>query len=183
MTIGRSESCDIVLGDREVSRRHAVIRSDGERWVILDLESRNGVRLNGNAVLRVTRLRDGDTIEIPPAFRFVFLDGDATEWTTAGRQARLRVDPVNRRVVLNGQQVQPPLPVPQYLLLELLASEPGRTFTRDEVLAHCYAKFSAGVSEQAIESLVRRLRKRLAAIDPDTPIIATQKGYGYRLLI
>ena len=183
LTIGRSDSCDVVLVDREVSRRHASIRHEGDHWVLFDLESRNGIRLNGNAIERATRLRDGDTIEIPPNYRFVFLDGDATAWTEAGHTLRLRVDTENRRVVLNGRPIDPPLTVPQYLLIELLASEPGRVFTREEICARCYPAFTDGVSDLAIEGLVRRLRKRLAEVAPGTPIVSHKRGYGYQLLI
>lgn len=183
LTIGRSDSCEVVLGDREVSRRHAAIRNEGDRWIVIDLDSRNGVRLNGNVIERATRLRDGDTIEIPPSFRFVFLDGDATAWTPEGRRLRLRVDADSRRVVLNGQPIDPPLTRVQYALIELLASEPGRMFSRQEVAARCYPEAVGGVSDLAIEGLVRRLRARLAELAPGTPIIAARKGQGFKLLV
>ncbi|MFZ4813533.1 MAG: winged helix-turn-helix domain-containing protein, partial [Phototrophicaceae bacterium] len=38
-----------------------------------------------------------------------------------------------------------------------------------------------GVSEQAIDALVRRLRDRLAEVDPDTQYIVTMRGHGFRL--
>jgi hypothetical protein len=46
-TIGRSRECDIVLGDSNVSRKHAEIRPRGDGWTITDLGSTNGVRVNG----------------------------------------------------------------------------------------------------------------------------------------
>jgi hypothetical protein len=49
-TIGRSRDCDIVLGDSNVSRRHAELRPRGEGWTITDLGSTNGVKVNGRAV-------------------------------------------------------------------------------------------------------------------------------------
>jgi pSer/pThr/pTyr-binding forkhead associated (FHA) protein len=59
--IGRSPAADIVLDDASVSRRHALITRRGERTVILDDRSRNGVHVNG---MRVTEadLHDGDLI-------------------------------------------------------------------------------------------------------------------------
>ncbi|UCE02261.1 MAG: SpoIIE family protein phosphatase [Candidatus Latescibacterota bacterium] len=61
--IGRRNDCDIVLGDREVSRQHATIESDGSSWVVVDLGSRHGTFVNGEAVKRQT-LRPGDRIRI-----------------------------------------------------------------------------------------------------------------------
>ena len=63
------------------------------------------------------------------------------------------------------------------------AFEPGRVFTREEVCARCYPGFTDGVSDLAIEGLVRRLRKRLADVAPGTPIVAHKRGLGYQLLI
>ncbi len=48
--IGRSRECDIVLGDANVSRRHAEIRPAGDGWTITDLGSTNGIRVDGRAV-------------------------------------------------------------------------------------------------------------------------------------
>ncbi len=63
--IGRSRECDIVLGDANVSRRHAEIRPIGSGWAIADLGSTNGVRVNGVAVGGAGhQLQGGDHIDI-----------------------------------------------------------------------------------------------------------------------
>jgi pSer/pThr/pTyr-binding forkhead associated (FHA) protein len=59
--IGRSPSSDIVLDDASVSRRHALITRRGDRTVILDDRSRNGVHVNGVRVSEAD-LHDGDLI-------------------------------------------------------------------------------------------------------------------------
>jgi pSer/pThr/pTyr-binding forkhead associated (FHA) protein len=59
--IGRSPSSEIVLDDASVSRRHALIAQRGERTVILDDRSRNGVHVNGVRVSEAD-LHDGDTV-------------------------------------------------------------------------------------------------------------------------
>jgi Protein of unknown function (DUF3662)/FHA domain len=47
VTIGRLSVNDIVLGDANVSRKHAELRSDGGRWIVMDLGSTNGTLVNG----------------------------------------------------------------------------------------------------------------------------------------
>jgi hypothetical protein len=64
--IGRSPDVDIVLSSTDVSRRHAEVVPDGGGWVLVDLGSTNGVRLNGSRVGVPTLLTDGDVIEVGP---------------------------------------------------------------------------------------------------------------------
>jgi pSer/pThr/pTyr-binding forkhead associated (FHA) protein len=61
--IGRSPAAEIVLDDASVSRRHALIARRGERTVILDDRSLNGITLNGTRVSEA-ELHDGDTVAI-----------------------------------------------------------------------------------------------------------------------
>jgi hypothetical protein len=62
--IGRSGDVDIVIAAHEVSRRHAQILPDRDGWTLTDLDSTNGVRLNGRPLGVPTRLQDGDVIEV-----------------------------------------------------------------------------------------------------------------------
>ena len=63
LLIGRHPDCDVVMADTTVSRRHArLIFRDGG-WVIQDLESTNGTRLNGKHVGRC-RLHPGDQLAL-----------------------------------------------------------------------------------------------------------------------
>jgi hypothetical protein len=61
--IGRSSECDVVVGDPNVSRRHAEIRRMGRGYSLVDLGSTNGTEVNG---LRVTEtsLMNGDVIGV-----------------------------------------------------------------------------------------------------------------------
>ncbi|HEU0304158.1 MAG TPA: DUF3662 and FHA domain-containing protein [Gaiellaceae bacterium] len=59
--LGRSTSCDIRLGDPNVSRRHAELRQQGTAYWIVDLGSTNGVEVNGTRVEQA-KLEHGDTI-------------------------------------------------------------------------------------------------------------------------
>lgn len=63
LVLGREPSCGARLNDSRVSRRHAVVESDGERFVLRDLDSTNGTMVNGNRVARVA-LSDGDCLSL-----------------------------------------------------------------------------------------------------------------------
>lgn len=58
LTIGRTEGNDLVLNHPSVSRRHARFELRGETWWILDLNSTNGVKLNGSPVAETAIKRD-----------------------------------------------------------------------------------------------------------------------------
>ncbi|HXA53332.1 MAG TPA: DUF3662 and FHA domain-containing protein [Solirubrobacteraceae bacterium] len=62
--IGRSRDCDIVLDDVGISRRHAHIHPTVEGWTIEDLQSTNGVLLNGERLRGARALHVGDRIEL-----------------------------------------------------------------------------------------------------------------------
>jgi hypothetical protein len=50
VVLGRSRDCDVTLDDPNVSRRHAELRREGSAWVVSDLGSTNGVKVNGRRV-------------------------------------------------------------------------------------------------------------------------------------
>ena len=62
-TIGRMPENDLVVSDPNVSRRHAEIRPVGSSFIVVDLGSTNGTRVNGAVVSQHT-LRPGDSITI-----------------------------------------------------------------------------------------------------------------------
>lgn len=63
IVIGRSKDCDIVVDDPGASRRHAEVRLDNGSYVIVDLESTNGVEVNGRRIEN-TQLVPGDLITV-----------------------------------------------------------------------------------------------------------------------
>ena len=63
-TMGRSRQCDVMLDDPNVSRTHAEIRPRGGSWVLSDLGSTNGSRLNGRRLEGPEVLKPGDEIEL-----------------------------------------------------------------------------------------------------------------------
>ncbi len=63
VTVGRAAECAVTLTDTSVSRRHAELRPTNEGWVVVDLGSTNGTRVNGVTISERT-LKDGDLITV-----------------------------------------------------------------------------------------------------------------------
>jgi pSer/pThr/pTyr-binding forkhead associated (FHA) protein len=63
LTIGRSLDADITLEDGAVSRNHCTIIPEGDAWLVLDLQSRNGTRVNQRNVDK-HELKPGDVIAV-----------------------------------------------------------------------------------------------------------------------
>jgi hypothetical protein len=66
-TLGRSREADIVIDDPNVSRKHAEVRPSGGSWIVRDLGSTNGVKVNGRRIDSPQSLKRGDEIELGTA--------------------------------------------------------------------------------------------------------------------
>jgi predicted component of type VI protein secretion system len=66
VSIGRAPESDLKLSDSTVSRNHAEIVRDGDAWVLRDLGSSNGTKVNGASALEQV-LNDGDEIRVGSA--------------------------------------------------------------------------------------------------------------------
>lgn len=188
--IGRDPGCDIVIPDRQVSRRHACLRRLDGGFELEDLGSKNGTHLNGQPLRGAQSLQDGDLIQVALVAKLAYVGSEATvplriEATAGGGVVSvgwLRLDGASRRVWLLERELDPPLSVPQFRFLELLYQRPGQVCSREEVILTVWPEASGlGVSEQAIDALVRRVRDRLAEIDPNFQYIVTVRGHGFRL--
>ncbi|GAA1800843.1 DUF1707 and FHA domain-containing protein [Actinomadura chokoriensis] len=62
IVVGRAPACQFILTDLTVSRFHAEIYRAGETWMISDLGSMNGTRVNGWRLTGPVRLRPGDEV-------------------------------------------------------------------------------------------------------------------------
>jgi hypothetical protein len=62
--LGRSRDCDVVLDDPNVSRHHAEVRPSGGSWIVNDLGSTNGIKINGRRIRGPESLKAGDVIEL-----------------------------------------------------------------------------------------------------------------------
>ncbi len=183
LTIGRGGECDVLINDKTVSRRHARIRREGDKWILYD-ESKNGTHINGQNIPGSHCLSDGDVIAIATAVKIVFVGSEATVPLALQlpKGGRLRLDVPSRRVWIKGVELDPPLSLPQYRLLELLYAHTGHVCLREDVVHAVWPDAQLdGVSEQSIDALVRRLRDRIFEMDADHQYIVTVRGQGFRL--
>jgi hypothetical protein len=184
IVIGREAHCDIVIDDRQVSRFHVRFTPTSEGVILEDMGSKNGTHVNGNPIANPVVLQDGDVIQVSLIQQFVYFTSDATvplsEPQDQGTQ--LRLDVRSRRVWLLNQQIVPPLSALQFHLLHILYEQMGRVVSRQELISSAWGDEQAvGVSDQALDALIRRLRDRLAEIDPVHTYIVTVRGHGLRL--
>ncbi len=61
-TIGRAPSCDFTVADLSVSRWHARLHKEEDGWLLSDLGSTNGTRLNGWRVTQAVQIQAGDEV-------------------------------------------------------------------------------------------------------------------------
>jgi len=188
MVIGRDASCDIVIPDRQISRFHANLMPAANGTILEDLGSKNGTYCNGQKVETSVMLADGDLVQMALVQHFVFLSSESTLPLDASqlpvgqkRTGKLHFDNRSRRVWIGQNEVIPPLSASQLRLLQLLYEQEGAVVSRDELIAKVWgADEAVGVSDQAFDALVRRLRQRLSSIDPEHNYITTLRGYGVK---
>jgi two-component system, OmpR family, response regulator RegX3 len=99
--------------------------------------------------------------------------------STVRRLGGLTLDIVEHEVVVDGQPVA--LSPSEYKLLALLAEEPGRVFTRREIMQHLWQSTYVG-DERACDAHVSTLRRKIER-DPSHPErIVTIPAFGYKLV-
>ena len=89
----------------------------------------------------------------------------------------LHIDPARRRVRVRGQAVD--LTAQEFRLLFVLATHPGIVFSREALLTRVWPDHTY-VTERSVDSLVKRLRRRIEDDAADPAIILTVWGSGYK---
>ena len=181
LVVGREPGCDVVIPARQVSRFHARLTPGSNGVVLEDLGSKNGTHYNGNPLTGQVVLQDGDTLQIAEAQEFQFLNSDATMPLDSEpvRSGRLMLDMRARQVWVNQKQMNPPLSAQQFQLIWVLYQNEGKVVTRQELVSAVWGdEQSAGVTDQALDALIRRLRDRLASMDPENDYVVTVRGRG-----
>jgi pSer/pThr/pTyr-binding forkhead associated (FHA) protein len=94
MLIGRNDSCDITLAaSSKVSRRHCCIVQCGDKYLLRDLGSMNGIRVNTHRVVEM-ELQQGDSISVADV-GFTFRRDDAGKKDLANAKQKLPPVPAN----------------------------------------------------------------------------------------
>jgi hypothetical protein len=75
-TIGRTQDCDLRIADLSVSRRHAQLDRGEHGWLLSDLGSHNGTRVNGWLVREPVPVRPGDVLQFGSAVFVIQGPGD-----------------------------------------------------------------------------------------------------------
>ncbi len=114
VVLGRSSSCPLPLGDSGVSREHSKVVRENGGWVVEDLGSRNGTRLNGKPIAKREKLAPGDRIQIGGAILTYETDEAKTkaevrfeslEAVKALREARDRIVSEVQKVIIGQRTV------------------------------------------------------------------------------
>jgi len=85
-TIGRTHECDLRIADMSVSRLHAQLARDQDGWLLSDLGSHNGTRVNGWLVREPVPVRAGDVVQFGSATFVIQGQGPEGPETPAGGQ-------------------------------------------------------------------------------------------------
>jgi pSer/pThr/pTyr-binding forkhead associated (FHA) protein len=114
VTIGREEGNLLRLNDERVSRFHAKVQQDGGDFILTDLESTNGTRVNGNTV-QIRRLRAGDRVGVG---RSLLLFGSVEQ--IAARMSLVTAPTQKGGTQATGVAISPDLTAAQTLSPELV---------------------------------------------------------------
>ena len=168
--IGRDpDSCNIVINDERVSRKHAAIYARGGRFFIKDFESMNGTRVNRERIGTPIGLLPGDEIGVSTQ-KFLFVLHDQVLRSSSGPAAQkqshfsgllraLRIPDLIQ--LLNGTQQT------GMLTLEDTEGEPGRVYFADgEIISAHYRKKS---DEDAVYALVKIKDGHFEFLNENTP--------------
>ena len=182
--IGR-ENADITIVLSSLSRRHALVCIQrGSMCTIQDLNSKNGTAINGIYLKHEPyHLKHGDIIVLAGAVEMRYNDPNATPFTRKlGRLSGLWIDPVDQEVWVDAEKLIPPLSKAQLTLLQIVVDAEGGIVTRDEIIAQIWPDHNAkAVSNDAVDSLIKRLRSRLSAVEHGNSVLEVVRARGLRL--
>jgi hypothetical protein len=164
VVVGRESPADLRFAYPQVSRRHARLARSENGYTVCDLSSRFGTFLNGKPVGQAPMaLKDGDELVLGGALSLRFHDPAETRGgQRVGRIKGVWIDPETSEVWVDGKHVSPALSAAQLVL----AVWPDAQLE--------------GVSEEAIDGLIKRLRGRLREAGQDP--IEVRRGRGLRLV-
>ncbi len=177
-TIGRAPECHLTLAAAGISRLHARIERSFGQYILVDMGSTNGTFVNDQRVQGEVVLHHGDRIRLASVAVLVFEDPAATAQLDLSQLSLggIQIDEARKDVYVDGRLIDPALSPTQYTLLELLIRREGEIVTRADIAAAVWPD-QVDISDQMIDTLVSRLRRRLADYRADHYIV-TRRGFG-----
>ena len=185
-TLGRSDSCAVVIAHPIVSRLHARIELQHDRYLLFDAGSANGTFVNGARIEQGHQLSTGDTIWLGSEDATLsFSDPEETLVMQASiKPPALYIDEDARTIKVHNIAVQ--LSPLEYSLLLHLANNPGTVCTREGCfLAVWKQPYDQATCEDALNACIAKLRRNLRAAaeqaGQEPPPITTVQRVGFRL--
>jgi hypothetical protein len=178
LLIGRGSDCQVVVASEHASRHHAEVRRRDDEWLVRDLGSKNGTTVNGARIEGEVALHEGDEIEVPGG-AWVYRRADETLTLHLPARARISVDAKRAEVRVDGRPVA--VTARELLALAALAEDPGMLVTKDDLAKKVWPESDGVVSDDSIEQLVSRLRRKLGDDAREPRYLLTVRGLGYRL--
>lgn len=175
LTIGRSEDCSLVIPDRSVSRRHAVVEADGRGWRLWDQKSRAGTFVGGEQVREVA-LSPGTMILIGRAHLLV------TSGSTDNPANDPTVVPLSELSFRSASQLQDPRALRDnydqlhaiYELTRTIDVEQSLDEILDRILRVCFRLLSAERGIAQLFASTGMEQARCLGVDPQAPLLRVQ---------
>lgn len=140
--VGRSSEA-MPLTDRSISRRHAELTPDGDRWLLRDLDSSNGTEVNGGRIAAPTLIGVGDTIRCGRThFRLIEVSGMMAGPARSGPPLRHAAPPM----------VLPPGQEAQQRVLAMLWTIAGSEAASDTRFSDLCATLATGLGAETVQT-------------------------------
>ena len=183
-TAGREPTNAVLLAHPLVSRRHARLTLNGDgRFLVEDLESRNGTLANGEPVSGSVVVAEPATVEIGPFTLALATSVSEETWTAASsppaRAPRTMLDRSRRQLHIDGAVALDVLSAHEYAFLDLLATRSPDVVERTAAGDVVWGQGQWDV--YMLHNLVSRVRRRIAQKGAADSVIVTVPGVGYRL--
>jgi predicted component of type VI protein secretion system len=181
---GRADDCDLVLASPFVSRRHASVALEQDRFIIRDLGSRNGTRVNGQVFRGAVAAEMGSVLAIGTfQLRLDQADVSNDASTIAAMDAvtsRSFLDAGLRVFYVDGNPAIDSLAGREFALLECLAREMPNLVPNTRLADEIWGAGQWDV--YMLHNLVRRVRKKIEAVAKrGDEVLVTVPAAGYRL--
>jgi DNA-binding response OmpR family regulator len=155
------------------------LRWDGEHFVVVDLGSTNGTRINGASVGAAALIGDGDYLEVADIRLQFQLSASTVTLSVEAMVSPLSVDLARHEVRLRGDLLA--LTPKEYRLIAFLYGRDGAVATSEEIASEVWPELDGAVSDDSITQVVARLRRKVEDDPGDPRFILTVRGFGYRL--